>query len=518
MDDRGEEHGYYPGHYDYDGNPNYPPIHLAEKKRNTRSEHHSQDQNESQNSGSMGQPRPGPPINQQRINNHEGMSHPSPHQHQQNSRFQSNQSSNMPPSELQINDQQIQRNSNLPKNQFNNPNQNIQGQSGVNRQDPYNNQQGINPNSNSNVSRGYNPNSNHPQNPAFQPNQNSQQGPRNNRGPEQTQNQNQNQIQNINQIPESENMGIGENQGEFLTPAQESILKKFNTLDRGTYYLNQKNKTVHFLVEGTNDIIGWHDDYLINGYLLHGLVLKINTLTSRIFLFVETEHEIYKTFVNFTNNKLSWSSQLLNEIQILSITHTEKVEIYDNFEEGFEGFISYIVTEESKLTASSWPASIQGWLELQRNLVLYEPTSIRKIYLDNLYNWLEKPESSEFNGKRIACIINPDIPGQTIKFSKRLTFALEKKCVVGSISTQYGVYTLMAEQVQDMKRFSQLVEKALDIAEELGGYVMITNLRRTFDYNGKTVLYLPGDPTLKILTYEGTITFSNKSKKSLALN
>lgn len=194
------------------------------------------------------------------------------------------------------------------------------------------------------------------------------------------------------------------------------------------------------------------------------------------------------------------------------------MEIYDNFEEGFEGFISYIVTEESKLTASVWPASIQGWLELQRNLVLYEPTSIRKIYLDNLYNWLEKPESSEFNGKRIACIINPDVPGQTIKFSKRLTFALEKKCVVGSISTQYGVYTLMAEQVQDLKRFSQLVEKALDIAEELGGYVMITNLRRTFDYDGKTVLYLPADPTLKILTYEGTITFSNKSKKSLALN
>lgn len=201
------------------------------------------------------------------------------------------------------------------------------------------------------------------------------------------------------------------------------------------------------MIEGNNDIIGWHDDYLINGYLLHGLVLKVNTLTSRIFLFVETEHEIYKNFVSFFNNKLTWSGNLNNEIQILSITNTEKVEIYDNFEEGFEGFISYIVTEESKMTSSIYPASIQGWLELQRNLVLYEPTSIRKIYLDNLYNWLEKPESSEFNGKRIACIINPDVPGQTIKFSKRLTFALEKKCVVGSISTQYGVYTLMAEQV-----------------------------------------------------------------------
>lgn len=200
------------------------------------------------------------------------------------------------------------------------------------------------------------------------------------------------------------------------------------------------------------------------------------------------------------------------------MTNTEKVEVYDNSEEGFEGFICFIITEESELSTIDVNAHIHGWLELQRNIVLFEPTSIRRIYLDNLYNWLEKPESSEFNGKRIACIINPEVPGQTIKYSKKLTYALEKKCVVGSICTQYGKYTLMAESAQDMKRFSILVEKALDMAEELGAFVMITNLRRTFDYDGKTVLYLPNDPTLKILRYDDTITFSNKSKKSIALN
>ena len=303
-----------------------------------------------------------------------------------------------------------------------------------------------------------------------------------------------------------------------LTPAQESILKKYNTLDRGTYYIDQKNKTIHFMVDGNYDFVGWHDEYLINGYLLHGLVLKVNTLTARIFLFIETEHDIYKNYIDNINGRLTWSGRLTNELQIVSVTNTEKVEVYDNYEEGFEGFIAYICTEESQLAINSWPANVHGWIDLQKKLVLYEPTSIRKIYLDNLYNWLEKPESSEFNGKRIALILNPDVPGQTIKYSKRLTFALEKKCVVGSISSQYGVYTLMAEQVQDMKKFSEMVEKSLDIAEELGAYVMITNLRRTFDYDGKTVLYLPNDPTLKILTYDGTITFSNKSKKSLALN
>lgn len=314
--------------------------------------------------------------------------------------------------------------------------------------------------------------------------------------------------------------GQSEEQGNpKLNPNHEKVLKKFNTLDRGTYFIDEKNKTLHFMIEGTNDLIGWHDDYLINGYLLHGLILKVTTLTSRIFLFLETEHDIYKRYIDTSNpGKLRWSNALTDELQIISITNTEKVEVYDNSEDGFEGFICFTITEESQLSNDVFPNNLKNWLELQRDLVMFEPTSIRRIYLDNLYSWLEKPESSQFNGKRIACIINSQVPGQTVQYSKRMSYALDKKCVVGTLSIQYGKYTLMAEQVEDMKLFSELVEKALDIAEELGAYVMITNLRRTFDYDGKTVLYLPNDPTLKILRYDGTITFSNKNKKSEALN
>ena len=143
------------------------------------------------------------------------------------------------------------------------------------------------------------------------------------------------------------------------------------------------------MIEDECDLIGWHDDYLINGYLLHGLVLKVTTLTSRIFLFVETEHEIYKNYIKMENGILKWGEKLSNELQIISITNTEKVEVYDNSEEGFEGFICFIITEESELASIEQNTHLHGWLELQRNIVLFEPTSIRRIYLDNLYNWLE---------------------------------------------------------------------------------------------------------------------------------
>lgn len=303
-----------------------------------------------------------------------------------------------------------------------------------------------------------------------------------------------------------------------LDPEQEKFLKKFNTLDRGTYFIDQNNKTLHFLIQGNLDLVGWVDDYVINGYILNGLIIKVKTLTSNVYIFIEPEHDIYKNYIVEESGKLRWSEQITNELQILSITHTEKVEVYDNNDESFEGFICFIITEDSELAKDAWTVNLQNWIQMKGILVQFEPTSIRKIFLDSLLENLDKPESTEFNGKRIACIINPDLPGDTVKFSKRITCAFEKKCIVGSISTQYGIYTLMAEQVTHMQQFSELVEKALDIAEELGAYVMVTNLRRTFDYDGKTVLYLPNDPTLKILRYDGTITFSAKCKKSISLN
>jgi hypothetical protein len=306
--------------------------------------------------------------------------------------------------------------------------------------------------------------------------------------------------------------------GNKLDPEQEKFMKKFNTLDRGTYFIDNNNKTLHFLIQSNLELVGWVDDYVINGYILNGLIIKVKTLTSNVYIFIEPEHDIYKNYILEENGKLRWSDQITNELQILSITHIEKVEVYDNNDENFEGFICFIITEDSELAKDAWTMNLQNWVNMKGILVQFEPTSIRKVFLDSLLESLDKPESTEFNGKRIACIINPDLPGDTVKFSKRITCAFEKKCIVGSISCQYGIYTLMAEQVTHMQQFSELVEKALDIAEELGAYVMVTNLRRTFDYDGKTVLYLPSDPTLKILRYDGTLTFSAKCKKSISLN
>lgn len=293
-------------------------------------------------------------------------------------------------------------------------------------------------------------------------------------------------------------------------------MAKFNTLDRGTYFVQEDNKCAHFMVCGRADLLGWKDTYVINGYLLHGVILKLMTLTSRIFLFVENLHSIYKKFIKIDEDgeTVRWTEAMPDSVQIVTVKNIEKVEVLDNDEDGFEGFVCYTICEDSSLEFRHSPPDVEDWKYVQELILLYEPTSIRKIYLDVVYNSIYKPESKGFGGKRIAAIVNPHVPGETIQYNKKVVTALDKQCVVGVIWIQNGRYTLIAETSEDMERLIKLIDTALDIAEELNAYVMITNLRRTFDYVGKTILYINSDPTLKLIRSSNPIPFANKIKKS----
>jgi len=314
-----------------------------------------------------------------------------------------------------------------------------------------------------------------------------------------------------------------QNQGSAHNPESDErfsrTMARFNTLDRGTYFVSEKSKLAHFMVAGRADLLGWPDTYVINGYFLHGVIVKLTTLTSRIFLFIENLHDIYKEFIKVDEKDLTvkWSEAMPDINQICTVTNIEKVEVFDNDEDGFEGFVCYTVCEDSKIEFPHKPEDNDDWHYVQDLILLYEPTSIRKIYLDVVYNSIYKPESKGFGGKRIAAIVNPHVPGETIQFARKLSLALEKKCVVGTIWIQNGKYTLIAETLEDMDRLVKLVDLSLDIAEELNAYVMITNLRRTFDYAGKTILYISSDPTLKLIRSSNPISFASKVKKSANL-
>ena len=201
-----------------------------------------------------------------------------------------------------------------------------------------------------------------------------------------------------------------------------SAMARFNTLDRGTYFINENNKQAHFMVLGRSDLLGWQDTFIINGYLLNGVIVKLTTLTSRIFLFIENVNPLFKKYIKIGDDGETayWTEEMPDKVHIVTVTSIEKVEVFDNDEDGFEGFVCYTVCEDSVLEFKSTPDDVKDWRYVQDLVLLYEPTSIRKIYLDMVYNSIYKPESKGFAGKRIAAILNPNVPGQTIQYSKKL--------------------------------------------------------------------------------------------------
>lgn len=150
-----------------------------------------------------------------------------------------------------------------------------------------------------------------------------------------------------------------------MTHQNEATMKRYNTLDRGTYFIDPGNKSINFIIDGENDLLGWHDDYLINGYLLYGIVIKVTTLTSRVYLFIEKEHEIYQNFITVEDDRIKWKNLPdPSELHIATFNSVEKVEIYDNSEDGFEGFVCYTVNEDSKLSFSNDQKAITDWVTL----------------------------------------------------------------------------------------------------------------------------------------------------------
>jgi hypothetical protein len=104
----------------------------------------------------------------------------------------------------------------------------------------------------------------------------------------------------------------------------------------------------------------WEDDYILNGYMMNGFVLKVNTLNARIYLFLERNHPIIDQFIDVENK--CWNNNIKDQPQILNINYTEKVELYDNNEDGFEGLVCYTATDDSTLWSSEDPNDINMWI------------------------------------------------------------------------------------------------------------------------------------------------------------
>lgn len=295
---------------------------------------------------------------------------------------------------------------------------------------------------------------------------------------------------------------------------------RFGTIDRGAYFRRADKKEVSFFVSSESDVKAWRDDYLINSYLLRGVVLKVATLNAFVYVFVDKQHEFYHRYLNIKEDGIKWKNlPNQNSEHIVILSEVEKVELYDNQVDGCQGFVCFMPTDKTVSTFCTDQKWIKSWKNHQRTQLLYEPTSIKSIYLDTQIGLIHKPESPKYTDAKVAAIVNPAVSIDTIEYGNRVKYVpiLEGDYCIGNIYLQYGSYTMAAPTRQIYTSFLSSLDKALDIAEEMNAYVMVMNFRRTIDETQPNLplLIVQTEPIIKLMKCDKPVLFRSNSDHML---
>lgn len=282
-------------------------------------------------------------------------------------------------------------------------------------------------------------------------------------------------------------------------------LTEFCSLNKGTYFISMERKDLVFLTKLKEPVVGWFDDYLINGYLLRGLMMKAETFSANVYLFFEEDTPLLRKLFRIEDGKFFWRPSK-RRLRIHILSNVERVEVFDNKHENYQGFVCFMVTEHTK-NFKKPQVTVKKWLELRTYCRIYEPTSISKIYTDVIYDNLDHPDFPiDQEEQSFPVLINGEYgareheEGDIISLKKREVVIQNKKLLSAVIRLNHGTFQLVGESFEDFDELSRRIEYCLEIAEELNRHVMITNLiRYKKDLDSFIIFLLPRKPVLKLV-------------------
>ena len=328
-----------------------------------------------------------------------------------------------------------------------------------------------------------------------------------------------------------------------LSKQKLEFVKKFNTVSQANFYRNPgRSKSLYCRLRSPNEVKGWVGMYIINGFLMKGALLLLNGLSSRLYLFIDEEHEIYTKLITRDPLKgpdeVSFSEKALEGqlYHILEFTQTERVQLYDNNTDGFQGFVAFSLTDNSQLRSCGEPQSVEIWEEVQKTFTIFNPTKFKILNLESFTTRFDAPELQR-DTQFLTCIINPNFPEQTVvsesdegpeRSPKPLPNEAEGEgrgdrgakgkgfeCRIALKERYYGMVCSSREVFEELRKD---VEYMLDASEELNAVVILCNAdlgpraREGVDgaegsHGGGFRLKLSDRPILKLIRFSFPLDF-----------
>lgn len=285
-------------------------------------------------------------------------------------------------------------------------------------------------------------------------------------------------------------------------------LEDFKNLTEGLYFKDESFPSISFLIHPKQQPKAWLDDYIINGYLVTGIMLSVPSLSSVVYVFIDRSHEIYHRYFRTKEGVVSWRnlSQIKNAPCIGILSCVERVELFDNTIEGFQGRCCFMAMSNCHLSFTNDSKTVKDWMEYQMVRLLYEPGMIQNVFIPNISK-ITTPEDPLCKPTCVPVYFNPKTGELPVRFSHKLAHVeiLEGDYCVGVIELLHGKYTMISHTRHIFFTVLRLAERALEGSEELGVYVCLHNARRFFiedDKHGQVcVLIAPFEPLISLVRF-----------------
>jgi hypothetical protein len=285
-------------------------------------------------------------------------------------------------------------------------------------------------------------------------------------------------------------------------------LEDFKNLREGLYFNDESSPMISFLIHPRQEPKAWLDDYIINGFLITGIVLSVPSLTSVVYVFIDRTHEIYHRHFKTRDGVVSWKNPQLftNAPCIAILSFMERVELYDNTFVGSQGRCCFMAMENCHLSFTSDVKTIKDWMGYQQIRLLYEPGMIPKIHIQSTSRILA-PEDPLCKPTCVPLYFNNKTGELPVRFSHKLAHVdiLEGDYCIGVIELLHGKYTIVSQTRHIFFSLLRMAERALEAAEELEAHVCLHNARRFFMEGEKhrqtCILIAPFEPTISLVRF-----------------
>lgn len=259
-------------------------------------------------------------------------------------------------------------------------------------------------------------------------------------------------------------------------------------------------------MEVENILTGFMDSYLINGTFFTGIMTQVTTPSSSVYLFLDINIPLtHKLLISNFGDKEQVHLSFLNRDSIESespfivkMSDIRKAQVFINSSVKGKAYQCLVATYDSTIDVFRDEEIIDNWFHYRSLNSLQQLRIIDDYNVEMIEVQFKDPKIVK-EGQYLTCLLSPFRQKRgPFKYTNKIRSVFGLNCIIGSIYTQHGVFTVLVENLKMAKEFkNQCIEK-LSVARTLDVELGVCNFGKVLSISGQVILVLPNNIIFKL--------------------